>query len=92
MKELHNRLDENIIISFNNESLKINWFINLNQSLDMNPSNLFYGNQVISNEEKVIVSSNYFTYVLDLMSGSIIYKINIPTQIKPIILDNYLLQ
>jgi hypothetical protein len=23
--------------------MKLNWFINLNQSLDLNPSNLFYG-------------------------------------------------
>jgi hypothetical protein len=29
------------------KTMKINWFINLNQSLDLNPSNLFFGNQII---------------------------------------------
>ena len=78
------------LYSFNKESLRINWFINLNQSLDLNPSNLFFGNQIISNKEKIVVSSSHFTYVIDLITGSIIYKINIPSQIKPLILDNYL--
>ena len=41
--------------------MKINWFINLNQSLDLNPSNLFYGNQII-NKDKIIVSSNNLLY------------------------------
>ena len=78
------------LYSFDKESLRINWFINLNQSLDLNPSNLFFGNQIVSDEEKIIVSSNNFTYVIDLISGSIIYKINAPSKIKPIILDNNL--
>ena len=78
------------LYSFDKESLRINWFINLNQTLDLNPSNLFFGNQIVSDEEKIIVSSNNFTYVIDLISGSIIYKINAPSKIKPIILDNNL--
>ena len=32
------------------KSMKINWFLNLNQSLDFNPSNLFLGSQ--DNQDK----------------------------------------
>ena len=38
------------------------WFINLNQSNDINPSNLFYGNEVISRNNKIVVTSNRYTY------------------------------
>ena len=45
--------------------MKILWFLNLNQSLDINPSSLFKGNQVINYKNYVIVSSNQSLYILD---------------------------
>ena len=54
--------------------MRINWFINLNQTLDLNPSNLFMGSQLIANKKNIIVSSNRFLYVLDNTNGSIIFK------------------
>ena len=38
------------------KEMKLNWFINLNQSLDLNPSNIFFGGEIIS-KDKIIVSS-----------------------------------
>jgi outer membrane protein assembly factor BamB len=78
------------LYSIDLESRRINWFINLNQSLDLNPSNLFFGNQIINNGDKIVVTSNQFTYVINTNTGSIIYKMNISTQIKPLILNDYL--
>ena len=59
------------LYAINNQSKTISWFLNLNQSIDLNPSNLFIGNQVINNGKRIVSSSNYFTYVLDNQSGSI---------------------
>ncbi len=72
------------------DSKKINWFINLNQSIELNPNNLFFGNQVVIENNKLAVSSNNFTYILDPNNGSIIYKKNFSSSIKPIINNDYL--
>ena len=78
------------LYSFDNKSMKVNWFINLNRSTDINPSNLFMSNQIITNEKLIIVSSNDYLYVLDKNNGSTIFKQNFPSKIKPIISNNYL--
>ena len=36
--------------------------MNLNRALDLNPSNLFYSNQIVSNNNVVVVTANQFTY------------------------------
>tara|TARA_B100001063_G_C16611272_1_gene475879 strand:- start:375 stop:893 length:519 start_codon:yes stop_codon:yes gene_type:complete len=66
------------------------WFINLNQSLDLNPSNIFFGIEIISYKDKIIVSSNQFTYSINVNTGFIGFKKNFSAVIKPIIIDNYL--
>lgn len=78
------------LYSVNLRSMKLKWFTNFNQSLDLNPSNLFLSNQIINNKGKIVVSSNQFTYVLDSNNGSIIHKKNFSTQIKPIIMNDIL--
>jgi len=69
--------------------MKVNWFVNLNQNLELNPSNLFFGNQILYNNNKIVVSSNKKTYVIDFLTGSILYKKNFSSYIKPIINNDY---
>tara|TARA_E500000178_G_scaffold287785_1_gene290173 strand:+ start:1379 stop:2704 length:1326 start_codon:yes stop_codon:yes gene_type:complete len=78
------------LYSLDLESLKVKWFLNLNQSLDLNLSNLFFGSQLVLSNNKISVSSNHFTYIIDVNTGLVLYKINFVAKIKPIILDNYL--
>ncbi len=78
------------VYSVDLENLKINWFINLNESINLNNSNLFYGSPILSFKNKLIVSSNQFTYIIDSISGSVIYKVNFSSQVKPIVLNDYL--
>jgi outer membrane protein assembly factor BamB len=78
------------LYSIDSISMKINWFINLNRSLDLNPNNLFKGNQVINNQNVVVVTTNQFTYIIDSKTGSIIYKKNFTSLIKPLIINDYL--
>ena len=70
--------------------LEVKWFINFNQSVNLNPSNLFLSNQIINFKEKIVISSNFKTYVIDSETGTILYKKNFSTEIKPIINNNYL--
>ena len=73
------------LYAVNNQSMKILWFINLNQSNDLNPTNLFLGNQLVKYKDKIIISSNEFTYILNEKSGEIISKKNFSTVIKPVV-------
>ena len=70
--------------------LEVKWFINLNQTFSLNPSNLFMGNQVVYKKKKIVVSSNYNTYIIDADIGSILFKGDYSTEIKPIINNRYL--
>ncbi len=72
------------LYSLSNEG-KIKWFINLNQSLDINPSNLFYSNPIVLHENKLIISTDLYLYILDSNLGSTNSKIAITSLLKPII-------
>ena len=78
------------LYAIDNNSMKIIWFLNLNQSLDLNPSNLFLGSQAIQDKNISVVTSNQFTYVIDTNSGKIKFKKNFASKIKPIIVSDYL--
>ena len=54
--------------------LKLNWFLNLNQNIDLNLSNIFFGSKIIYHKEKVFVSNNDNFFILDNKSGSVIAK------------------
>jgi outer membrane protein assembly factor BamB len=71
-------------------TMKVKWFINLNQSSDLNLSNLFIGNQIVNDKNKIVISSNDYLYVLEASNGSLLHKKNFSTLLKPIINNNYL--
>ena len=73
------------LYSINNDLIKINWFVNLNQTLDLNPSNLFISNQLVISNKKLAVSSNKYLYVIDVDTGSIIFRKNFSSIVKPVI-------
>ncbi len=78
------------LYAINNNNMKINWFQNLKETIDSNTSNLFAGSKIINYNNKLIISSNHSTYILDSNNGSILYKVNFSSIIKPIIVKNYL--
>ena len=78
------------LYSFDSKRLEINWFINLNDSLDINPSNIFKSNQLIISKNRIYVPTNDNFYIIDLQTGTIIYKKNFTSIIKPLVLNNVL--
>ena len=78
------------LYSVDTATMRLNWFVNLNQSLDINPSNLFFGSQIINSKDNIVISSNDFTYIIDSNTGSILHKKNFFSQVKPIIYDEYI--
>ena len=70
--------------------MRINWFLNLNRSIDINPSNLFSGKQIISDGNIIVISTKDDTYIINANSGSIILKKEFSAKLKPLIIENYL--
>jgi outer membrane protein assembly factor BamB len=77
------------LYAINNDNMRITWFINLNQSLDLNPSNIFTGNKIVNDGNNLAISSNEFTYIIDQNTGSTLYKKNFSSELRPIILNKY---
>ncbi len=73
------------IYGIDSKSMKIKWFLNINQSTDKSLSNLFDGSEVISIGKIVVVSSKTFTYIINVVDGSLIFRKNFSSALKPII-------
>jgi len=63
---------------------EITWFINLNQALEITSTNLFYSNPIILHQDKLIVSTDLYLYILDSNNGSIFSKVAITSLLKPV--------
>ena len=68
-----------------NKNGKINWFTNLNQSSDINPTNLFNARPILLHNDKIIVSTDKYLYVLNSNTGSTELKIVISSKIMPLL-------
>ncbi len=77
------------LYSVDARSMKMNWFINLNQSLDVNPSNLFFGNAIVNNSNRILVTSKDNTFIIDKNTGTTIKKYNFSTFTKPVLNQKY---
>ena len=69
-------------------NLNIDWFINLNRSIEITPTNLFFGNILVNNEKIVIASSKNNTSIIDLKTGSVIKQFNFSSYVRPLINNN----
>jgi len=78
------------LYAINNQTNNMKWFLNLNRSLDLNPNNLFFGNQIVIDGNRAVVTSSKFTYVLNAINGTIVYKKNYSSDLRPIIINDYL--
>ena len=78
------------IYSIDINNFKLNWFINLNKTLDSSISNLFIGSEVVNFKNRIIVASNQNFYLINSTNGSIIQKTNFTVKSKPIINNDYI--
>ncbi len=76
------------LYSINTSDMKVNWFNNFNQSLDLLPSNLFFGNTLVNTNKVIIISSNNKTFLIDTETGLVLKKFNFSSNLKPIVVNN----
>lgn len=77
------------LYSINNKNLKLNWFLNLNKSIDLNANSLFDGVEIVNYKNKALISSNQNFYILDVKNGSFVIEKNFSLKLKPVINNNY---
>ena len=78
------------IYSINRENLKVNWFSNLKDTFDLNPTNLFFSNPIVINNDKIVISTDPNLYILNFKSGAITLRMPITSIVQPIISGEYL--
>ncbi len=78
------------LYSVNNDLMRVNWFLNFNRSVDVNPIDLFDSNEIIYENDFLVLSSKKNTYVINNNNGNLLYKKTFGSEIKPIISNGYL--
>ena len=78
------------LYSVNKNTLRINWFINVNTSLESNIEKLFSSNEIQILNDNLIISTENILQVLSNKNGSTKFKIPISSQISPIINKDYI--
>ena len=78
------------LYSIDNNTGNVKWVLNLNQSTDITPSNLFNGHVVINNKNFLIVASQDATHIIDPNTGAMSLKLNLVSKVKPLITNNLL--
>ncbi len=78
------------LYSVNKDNLRINWFINVNSSLESNIEKLFFSNEIKVFDNNLIISTNNILQVLNNDNGFTKFKIPISSEISPIINKDYI--
>ena len=71
------------LYSINNDNGSIKWFINLNKSTAINPTNLFYSNPIFLYENDIIVAADPNLHIINSTNGLVKNKISITSIKKP---------
>jgi outer membrane protein assembly factor BamB len=78
------------LYSIDTNSLQVNWFINVNSSIESNLEKLFYSNEIKVLKDNLIITTNNILQVLDSNNGSTKFKIPINSQIPPVVNSDYI--
>lgn len=78
------------LYSINENNLKLNWLINLNDQIEQSINNMFSGTEVISYKNRVLVASNNNFFILDSKNGSILSKKNFSLITRPVVNNDFI--
>lgn len=78
------------LYSINNENYKLNWFVNLNKSLDLSLSSLFNGSELVYYKDKIFLSTSENFYIIDSNNGAILSKKKFSSLIRPLVFNKYI--
>ena len=77
------------LYSINKENIRMNWFLNLNQSFNVNFDNLFHSSEIKSIKNNLVILTNNVLTVIDNKNGSTKYKIPIKSHLSPLVNNDF---
>jgi len=78
------------LYSINKDDLKVNWFVNVNSSINSNLKKLFDSNEIKILKNNLIITTNNILQVFDSDTGSTKFKIPINSQVSPVVNNDYI--
>ena len=78
------------LYTFQKNDMKLLWFLNLNQSTDLDPNNLFLGNQITNHQNTIFASNSRSFYGINADNGSVIFKYDFSPSTQPLVISDYL--
>ena len=78
------------LYSINKDDLKVNWFVNVNSSINSNLEKLFDSNEIMILKNNLIITTNNILQVFDSDTGSTKFKIPINSQVSPVVNNDYI--
>ena len=78
------------LYSINKDDLKVNWFVNVNSSINSNLEKLFNSNEIKILKNNLIITTNNILQVFDSDNGSTKFKIPINSQVSPVVNNDYI--
>ncbi len=78
------------LYTFQKNDMKLLWFLNLNQSTDLDPNNLFLGNQITNHQNTIFASNSRSFYGINANNGSVIFKYDFSPSTQPLAISDYL--
>ena len=78
------------LYSINKDDLKVNWFVNVNSSINSNLKKLFDSNEIKILKNNLIITTNNILQVFDSDNGSTKFKIPINSQVSPVVNNDYI--
>jgi len=78
------------LYSINKDDLKVNWFVNVNSSINSNLEKLFDSNEIKILKNNLVITTNNILQVFDSDTGSTKLKIPIDSQVSPVVNNDYI--
>jgi len=78
------------LYSINKDDLKVNWFVNVNSSINSNLEKLFDSNEIKILKNNLVITTNNILQVFDSNTGSTKLKIPIDSQVSPVVNNDYI--
>ena len=77
--------------SVNYKTNNLNWLLDLSTTKEGQSSGLFFSSPIIHSYDKLFVSNSVGTYSIDSRNGKIYWELPFSTNVRPIVLENFLI-
>ena len=79
------------LYSLNYKTNNLNWLLDLSMTKEGQSSGLFFSSPIVHSYDKLFLSNSVGTYSIDSINGKINWELPFSTNVRPIVLENFLI-